>query len=43
MKHLLYAVDNTEDTWSGNLAGDLFIMTPEGLSRVTRNQPAGGI
>lgn len=43
MKHLLYAVDNTEDTWSGNLAGDLFVMTPEGLSRVARNQPAGGI
>jgi phage shock protein PspC (stress-responsive transcriptional regulator) len=43
LEHLLYAVDNTEDTWSGQLAGDSFVMTPEGLSRQIQKQPAGGI
>lgn len=36
LKDLLYAVENTEDTWSGDLVGDEWIMTPGGLSRVLK-------
>jgi phage shock protein PspC (stress-responsive transcriptional regulator) len=36
LKDLLYAVQNTEDTWSGDLVGDSWIMTPEGLTRVLK-------
>jgi hypothetical protein len=35
LEHLLYAVENTEDTWSGELAGDLFVMTPDGRRDLT--------
>ena len=37
MKNLLYAVRNSEDTWSGDLVGDEWIMTPDGLTRVLKN------
>ena len=37
MKDLVYAIRNTEDTWSGDLVGDDWIMTPEGLTRVLKN------
>jgi len=43
LEHLLYAVDNTEDYWSGQLAGDEYIMTPDGLTPISKKQPAGGI
>jgi phage shock protein PspC (stress-responsive transcriptional regulator) len=36
MKYLLYAIQNTEDTWSGDLVGEEWIMTPEGLTRVLK-------
>ena len=34
LKELLYAVKNTEDTWSSNLVGREWVMTPDGLSLV---------
>lgn len=37
MKNLLYAIQNTEDTWSGDLVGENWIMTPDGLTRVLKN------
>jgi phage shock protein PspC (stress-responsive transcriptional regulator) len=40
LKDLLYAVENTEDTWSGDLVGDEWVMTPEGLTRVLKIQPS---
>jgi phage shock protein PspC (stress-responsive transcriptional regulator) len=36
LKYLLSSVQNTEDTWSGDLVGDEWIMTPDGLTRVLR-------
>ncbi|MCX6225034.1 MAG: PspC domain-containing protein [Bacteroidia bacterium] len=36
LKDILYAVQNTEDTWSGDLVGDEWIMTPDGLTRVLK-------
>jgi phage shock protein PspC (stress-responsive transcriptional regulator) len=38
LEELLYSVLNTEDTWSGNLAGDEWIMTSEGLTRVLKRE-----
>ena len=38
LKYLLYAVQNSEDTWSGDLVGEEWIMTPDGLTRVLRNE-----
>ena len=43
MQDLLHGVRNTENTWSADLVGEEWVMTPEGLSRVLQNQPAGGI
>jgi len=43
LEDLLYAVTNTEDTWSSDLAGKEWVMTGQGLSPVTENLPAGGI
>ncbi len=43
LEDLLYAVRNTEDTWSSDLVGREWIMTSEGLSPITKNLPAGGI
>ncbi|MFO7617164.1 MAG: hypothetical protein R6V75_07920, partial [Bacteroidales bacterium] len=34
LEDLLYAVRNTEDTWSSDLAGKEWVMTPDGLTRV---------
>lgn len=42
MKNLLYAIDNTEDTWSASMVEDEWVMTPDGLTRVLKNQPAPG-
>jgi phage shock protein PspC (stress-responsive transcriptional regulator) len=42
MKNLLYAIDNTEDTWSASMVEDEWVMTPDGLARVLKNQPAPG-
>ncbi len=36
LKYLLYAIQNTEDTWSGDLVGNEWIMTPDGLTRVLK-------
>lgn len=36
LKYQLYAVENTEDTWSGDLVGEEWIMTKEGLTRVLK-------
>jgi phage shock protein PspC (stress-responsive transcriptional regulator) len=36
LRRLLYAIENTEDTWSDNLIGDEWIMTPEGLTRTLK-------
>ncbi len=36
MKELVYAIQNTEDTWSGDLVGQEWIMTPDGLTRVIK-------
>jgi hypothetical protein len=36
LKDLVYAVRNTEDTWSGDLVGAEWIMTPDGLTRVLK-------
>lgn len=38
LKNLLYAVQNSEDTWSGDLVGQEWVMTPEGLTRVLKNE-----
>jgi len=40
LRKLLYAVENTEDTWSGDLVGQEWIMTPDGLAPVLQNKPA---
>jgi len=37
LKDLLYGVENSEDTWSGNLVGDEWLMTPDGLTRMLKN------
>lgn len=37
LKEMLYSIQNSEDTWSGDLVGDEWIMTPEGLTRVQKN------
>ena len=34
LEDLLYAVRNTEDTWSSDLVGKEWVMTPDGLTRV---------
>jgi len=36
LKYVLSSVRNTEDTWSGDLVGDEWIMTPDGLTRVLK-------
>jgi len=38
LKDLLHEVRNSEDTWSENLIGDEWIMTPDGLTRVLKNK-----
>jgi len=38
LRDLVYAIQNTEDTWSGDLVGDEWIMTPEGLTRVVKKE-----
>ncbi len=38
MKDLLYSVRNAEDTWSGDLVGDSWIMTPDGLTRMIKQE-----
>jgi phage shock protein PspC (stress-responsive transcriptional regulator) len=40
MKHLLNGVRNSEDTWSGDLVGDSWVMTPDGLTRVMKTPSA---
>jgi len=37
LRDMLYSIQNSEDTWSGDLVGDEWIMTPEGLTRVQKN------
>ncbi len=34
LKYLLYAIKNTEDTWSSDMVGKEWVMTPDGLTRV---------
>jgi len=36
LKYLLYAIQNSEDTWSGDLVGEEWIMTSDGLARVLK-------
>ncbi|MFA6126485.1 MAG: PspC domain-containing protein [Bacteroidales bacterium] len=38
LKYLLYGVENSEDTWSGDLVGEEWIMTPDGLTRVLKKE-----
>ncbi len=42
LQDLLHGVRNTENTWSADLVGEEWVMTPEGLSPIKQNQPAGG-
>jgi hypothetical protein len=36
MKYLLEGIRNTEDSWSGELVGKEWIMTPDGLAPVLK-------
>jgi hypothetical protein len=36
LKHLLYAIENSEDTWSQDMVGEEWLMTPDGLTRVLK-------
>jgi phage shock protein PspC (stress-responsive transcriptional regulator) len=37
LKYMLYAVENTEDTWSADLAGKEWVMTRDGLAARSNN------
>ncbi len=38
LEHMLYDIQNTDDIWSGEMIGEEWVMTPEGLTRVLKNE-----